>query len=148
MTKEKMIKFIVSKSISDSGDRVPDGFILEWISNISFQPASVGSRNFIINIWLFKVSGAPNKKTFRLKVSSFDFCNKFNNDLNNLMYVDDYDDDVLPLIGSEPTVTPPVVDDTPMTVDYVPPSLLGSDFSCLDGPFCKCAKCKAKREEV
>ncbi len=92
MTKIELCNYIIKKAVADDGSYIKKELELEWISNISFQPSSVGSEEGFINIWLYKVSGEPNKKTFRIRVKSIDRFIAVNALIGSLIFGDEDDD--------------------------------------------------------
>ena len=88
MTEKQLCNFILKKAQADNGDVIKKDFNLHWISSYSYQPTAIGSDEGYINIWLYKISGESNKKTFRIKVKSIDTFISLNNEMKKILYTD------------------------------------------------------------
>ncbi len=80
-TNDILKKFIAG--LSNDKHTLPDYVEAKHINNISFQPISFDSNNYIVNVWFKNVPEIPNQTTFKYKHLSIDSCLKIKKELAN-----------------------------------------------------------------
>ncbi len=80
-TNDILKKFIAG--LSNDKHTLPDYVEAKYINNISFQPISFDSNNYIVNVWFKNVPEIPNQTTFKYKHLSIDSCLKIKKELAN-----------------------------------------------------------------